>query len=210
MRIAESSPRDRLDSGMVFVLNKSAKSEIINYARNVSFGVTDFKTAANTLLRDMGGFSLNAMYNGYATAMHMVSEGLKNVAEAYNAGTAFLDRQSQSNELRFFSQSLRDRMSQGRDRLELLGITIDEQTDTISFDNSVFLGLSQIEAHAAIGANIQIFHSLSRTTTEILTAPLSSHMRFSGLSYHYNYQLGRMVEDGFGLIESGMIVDRVV
>ena len=44
----------------------------------------------------------------------------------------------------------------------------------------------------------------------MLSEPLIEHMHFRGLSYHYNYQLGRMETEGFNLIESGMLVDRFV
>jgi hypothetical protein len=36
------------------------------------------------------------------------------------------------------------------------------------------------------------------------------HMRFRGLSYHYNYHMGTMETDGYNLLEAGMLVDRLV
>ena len=209
-RIAETTPQEKLDRGMVIVLNKSLKEEIVNYARNVSLGVTNFKSTVRMALTDMSGFGLNAMYNGYESAVRLVEKDLANLAKAYNAGTAFLERQQQSSDLRSFSQTLRDRIYQGQDRMGLLGFTYEEEGAGLQFDPVVLHDMTQIEMHAAIGANIQVFHGLHQSTSEVLTAPLSSHMHFRGLNYHYNYQLGRMVEDGFGIIESGMIVNRVV
>lgn len=209
-RIAETSPQEKLGRGMIIVLNKSLKQEIVRYAQNVSNGVTQFKSSLRMTLADMGSFALNAMYNGYESAVNLVEQDLMNLANSYNVGTAFLDHQQQSSDLRDFSGLVKERMYQGRDRLSLLGITVGEEGESLEFDPSILRSLTQIELHAAIGANMQIFHSLHQTTTEMLTAPLSSHMHFRGLNYHYNYQLGRMVEDGFGIIESGMIVDRVV
>ena len=207
-RIAETTPKDKLDQGMMIVLNKSMKNEIIRYAQNVSGGVTNFKSAVRTLLKDMNNFTVNAMYEGYESATKMVEKDLIAVREAYNNGTAFLTEQKQSGELRAFSNLLRDRILQGQDRLDLLGVSIED--DKIHFDSEVFRSMSPIELHSAIGANMPVFHSLHKTTTDVLTAPLSSHMHFRGLNYHYNYQLGKMVEDGFGIIESGMLVDRIV
>lgn len=214
-RIAETTPQEKLEQGMVIVLNKSLKEEIVNYARNVSQGVTHFKSAIRLALADMGSFGLNAMYNGYDSAVRLVELDLIQLTEAYNKSTAFLESQQQSSELNHFSAALKDRVYQGRDRLGLLGFAFslydDEEWDGILvYDPEILRSLSQIEIHAAIGANMQVFHSLHQTTTEVLNAPLSSHMHFKGLNYHYNYQLGRMVEDGFGIIESGMIVDRVL
>jgi len=209
-RIARTSPQEKMDQGMRIVLNKSLKNEIVHYARNVSQGVTGFKSSVNTLLRDMGSFGLNSMYNGYESALQTVEEGLFAMADAYNEGNSFLKRQQQSADLRSFSDTLRERIYQGRDRLGLLGLNVQNEGESVMFDPSVVRSLSQIEMHAAIGANMQVFHSMHHSTSEVLTAPLSSHIGFKGLNYHYNYQLGRMVEDGFGIIESGMIVDRVV
>ena len=209
-RIAQTSHREKLDQGMMIVLNKSLKQDIVNYARNVSHGVTNFKSTVRTTLADMNSFTLNAMYNGYDSAVSMVEGDLSRLARAYNASTTFLQSQDQSANLRSFSDELQNRIYQGRERLGLLGFSLDEESNDLHFDPEVLRGLSHIELHAAIGANVQVFHGLHQTTTDVLTAPLSSHMSFRGLSYHYNYQLGRMVEDGFGIIESGMIVDRVV
>jgi len=209
-KIAEATPQARMDRGMVFVLNKSLKSEIVRYARSVSQGVTQFKTTVHSLSKDMGNFGLNAMYNGYDSALQLVEDGLYAVAEAYNTSTGFLERQQQSESLRSYSHALRDKMEQGRDLLGMLGVSFGVDDDSMVFDPSVLQELSQIELHVAIGSNLQVFHSLHQSATEVLVEPLSVHMGFKGLSYHYNYQLGRMVEDGFGIIESGMIIDRVV
>ena len=209
-RIARSSHQDKLDQGMRIVLNKSRKDEIVNYAKNVSQGVTNFKSTVHMALSNMSSFGLNAMYNGYDSALSLVEEDLTNLTTAYNISTAFLWEQNQSADLRSFSQTLRDRIYQERDRLGLLGLSLEEENEGLRFDPAALRGLTHIELHAAIGANMQVFHGLDQSTTDMLTAPMSSHMSFRGLSYHYNYQLGRMVEDGFGMIESGMIVDRVV
>jgi len=207
-RIAETTPKDKLDQGMMIVLNKAMKNEIVRYAQNVSGGVTNFKSSVRTLLKDMGNFTVNAMYDGYESATRMIEKDIVAVTEAYNKSTAFLAEQQQSGELRSFSNILRDRALQGQDRLGMLGVSIEE--NTMRFDSEVFRSMSHIELHGAIGANMPVFHSLHKSTTAVLTTPLSSHMHFKGLNYHYNYQLGKMVEDGFGIIESGMIVDRIV
>ena len=209
-RIANTSPKDKMDRGMVIVLNKSLKEEIVSYARNVSFGVTHFKSSVRTALTNMGSFGLNAMYEGYESAVEMMEEDLANIADTYNRGATFLRDQKESADLRSFSYQLRDKIFQGRDRLGLLGFNVEDESSTLHFDPSVLRSLSQIELHAAIGANMQVFRGLYQSTSEVLNTPLSSHIHFRGLSYHYNYQWGRMVEDGYGMIESGMIVDRVV
>ena len=209
-RIARTTPQEKLDRGMTIVLNKSLKQEIISYARNVSQGVTYFKSAVRMALADMGSFGLNAMYNGYESAIDSVEENLANLSAAYNSSTLFLEQQQQSRDLRSFSQILRERVYQGQDRLGLLGFSLGLESDSLQFDRTVLRSLSHIEMHAAIGANMQVLHGLHQSATAVLTSPLSSHMGFKGLNYHYNYKLGRMVEDGFGIIESGMIVDKVV
>ena len=209
-RIADITPQDKIDMGMIFVLNKSLKTEIVRHAQNVSGGVTNFKSSVQALLRNMGGFGLNAMYSGYDSALRLLEDDIIDVIDAYNIGTGFLMRQQQSDTLRNYSYGLREKIYQGRDRLSMLGIYMENEYETLLFDPAVLRDLSETEIHIAINLNMPVFHSMHNSAIEILVEPLVVHMGFKGLSYHYNYQIGRMVEDGFGIIESGMIIDRVV
>ena len=119
-RIAKTTPQEKLDQGMTIVLNKSLKNEIVNYAQNVSQGVTGFKSNVRRLITDMGSFGLNAMYNGYDSAVYSMGRNLQAVANSYNKSVDFFDRQQQSGELRSFSRELSDRINQGQDHTRLI------------------------------------------------------------------------------------------
>ncbi|MCL1988265.1 MAG: hypothetical protein FWG64_09890 [Firmicutes bacterium] len=209
-KIAEMTPRNRLDSGFMLVLNKSLNSEIVDYARNVSQGITGFKSSVRSTLISMNNLGMNAVYDGYEDARDNVEENLSTLVDRFNESTDFLDKQNQSQDLKSYSNDLRGRAIQGQDRLKLLGISVSDDGNAMLFNPDVVKSLSQLELHAAIGTNMQTFYSLHQTTSDVLVEPLSTHMPFKGLSYHFNYQLGRMVEDGFNVIEAGMIVDRLV
>jgi len=209
-KIAEMSPRNRLDSGLMIVLNKSLNAEIVDYARNVSKGITGFKSSVRNTLLNMNNLGINSVYDGYDNARDAVEDGLFNLVDYFNESTEFLDRQTQSQELQGYSNELRGKAMQGQNRLKLLGVSVSDAGDAMLFNPDVVRNLSQIELHAAISSTMQIFYSFYQTTSDVLVEPLSTHMPFKGLSYHYNYQLGRMVEDGFNVIEAGMIVDRLV
>ena len=90
-----------------------------------------------------------------------------------------------------------------------MGINLTEG-GRLSFNRDYVDSLSQDKINIAIGENIEIFTSLHRQTGSLLTEPLSGHMNFKALGYHYNYKMGAMETDGFGVIEVGMLIDKAV
>ena len=206
-RIAVQRSQNAMNPDMQYVLNKSLSSEIVHYAQNVSFGVTGFRTAVRRLLQDMGSYNRNALYEGQEATRDQLERQLAAVSELYNANTAFLRQQQHSPSLRTLSFELGDNVYYNRSELGRLGFVL-SQDQTVHFDAEAFRQLNHNEVRDAIGESRPVFNSLYQRTGEILSAPLSQHMQFRGLSYHYNYQVGRMVEDGFSIIESGMLIDR--
>jgi len=213
-RLTQKRPQQVIEQqGMSFVLNKSLKNEIVRYAQNVSQGVNGVQSAARSLLHSMDGFSRNAMQYGREQAVSLVEDGVNNLVEAYNKNVEFMRDQNHSPQLRNFSYDMTDNIHQNQKRLNRLGIsfTETEEGERMLFDRESFRNSTRGgNIYVAIGENIQMLDNLYRSANQVLTAPLSEHMQFKALNYHYNYQLGRMVEDGFGIIDSGLIVDKVV
>ncbi|MCL1997249.1 MAG: hypothetical protein FWG65_00600 [Turicibacter sp.] len=209
-RIAEMTPHDKLQNGMIIVFNKSLKKEIVEYVKNVAHSVTGLKSAVHAALTDMGSFGLNAMYDGYDSALDLIEDDMLDLVDIYNESSVFLREQDQSEDLRQFSLILKEGLQQGSDRLKSLGLTLDSDLNTLHYDKSKLRNMTTIEMHATIGANIQLFHSLHQNATEILSEPLSAHMRFDGLSYSFSYRIANLPLDGYDVIHAGMVVDRVL
>ena len=206
-RIAERTPQYMLDHGMTIVLNKALKDEIVKYAQNVSCSVTGLKYAVRSLINDIENFSINTMEFGFEAATQAVEERLTFLSDTYNENTTFMRQQQHSPQLRTFSYEIGDNVYHNQYRLEKLGFSFSEEG--VHFDPVAYRILGREELQSAFNDNIQVFISLYQSTDDILAAPLSDHMHFRSFSYHYNYKLGRMVEDGFGIIQSGMLLDLV-
>ena len=208
--IAKLTYQKKLEKGMIIVLNKSLKDEVVNYAKNVSCGVIGLKSSVRMTLGSICKFEPAVAYNTQKFTLSQIERNLDGLANAYNANVAFLEDQQHSEELRTFARGLRDRLFQDREKLELIGLSFEDGSGNLQFNRRVLSELSQLEIYSVMDVNTQIFHSLYKKTLELLVVPLSSHMHFKGLNYHYNYRIGHMVEEGFSAIESGMIVNKAV
>jgi hypothetical protein len=193
----------------VFVLNKSVKNEMVNYARSVSHGVVDLRAATHRTANDMQDFNRTAHLEGWDAAMGNLVDNLSDFADNYNRSAGFMQAQDHSAGLRAFSYEVADNVFYNRGRLEMLGLSLSEE-GFFAFDSGRVQAMNFEEVNIAIGENIEIFSGLQSFTQQLLHEPLVEHMRFAGLNYHYNYQRGQMETDGFGLLEMGLLVDRIV
>jgi len=197
------------NTGRVFVLNKALRNEIINYARAVSDGVTDLRDATKRTAIDMENFNGKVHREGWENALENMAENLEWFAHYYNRSADFLHTQQHSAGLRAYSSEVIENVHHNSNRLEMLGLTLTEE-GRLSFNREAVNAMSHEEMNVAIGENIETFEGLRSYTQQLMTEPLVEHMRFRGLSYHYNYRLGKMETDGYNLIEAGMLVDRLV
>ena len=205
-RIAEKTPQYVKDQGMTFILNKALKDEIVNYAQNVSHNVTGLNIAVRSLMRDMRNFEDTAEEYGHEAAIQQIEYRLDRLTEAFNQNANFMEYQQHSAQLRNFSYELSNNVYHNRERLGRVGFYFSEEEE-VRFNPDSLRLLHDDEIKTAFDESLQVFSVLYRNTGDILSAPLSEHMQFKGLSYHYNYRLGKIVEDGFGMIQSGMLLD---
>jgi hypothetical protein len=196
-------------SGPIYVLNKKMKNDMVNYARSVSHGVVDLRTATYRTANDMLDFNRTAHREGWDSAVNALVDDLSAFAHNYNRSAGFMQSQDHSDGLRAFSYEIADNVFYNRSRLEMLGLNLSEE-GRFAFDTGRVQAMSFEEVNVAIGENIEIFSGLQSFTQQLLTEPLVAHMRFQGLSYHYNYQRGTMETDGFGLLDMGLLVDKTV
>ena len=195
--------------GRIFVLNKTLRKEIVEYAQAVSHGVTDFREATKHTVTNMETFNRTVHREGFYYAMENLAYDLESFAEYFNKSSVFLQTQIHSDGLRAFSNEVAENIFHNRDRLSMLGISL-------SADGNMYFSKSQIESmthneiNVAIGENLAIFEGLRAFSGQLMTEPLLEHMRFTGLKYHYNYRLGTMEAEGYSLIEAGMLVDKKV
>lgn len=196
-------------AGRVFVLNKALRNEIVNYAQAVSHGVTDLREATKRTAIDMENFNSLVHREGHEAAMERMEDNLEQFAEYYNRSAGFMQVQTHSSGLRAYSGEVVENVLHNRSRLEMLGLTLSEEGQ-MTFDRPFVSAMNQQQMNVAIGENIETFEGLRSYTQQLMTEPLIEHMRFRGLSYHYNYRMGTMESEGYSLLEAGMLVDRLV
>jgi len=196
-------------TGRVFVLNKALRNDIINYANSVTYGVTDLRASTKRATQDMEYFNRTVYQDGFNEALEGLTNNLADFAEDFNRSTEFMQGQEHSIGLRAFSSEVADNIYYNRGRLEMLGMFL-SGNGRLEFSRDQVRNMTYEEVSAAIGENLEIFEGLRSYTQQLMTEPLVEHMRFRGLTYHYNYQMGRMETEGFNLIESGMLVNRLV
>jgi hypothetical protein len=195
-------------SGRVFVLNKALRNEIVNYAKAVSEGVTDLRDATKRTAHDMERFNGMVHRDGWENALENMADNLEGFAHYYNRSAEFMHSQQHSAGLRAYSSEVIGNVHHNSGRLEMLGLTLSE--GRLTFNRDAVSAMAHDEINVAIGENIETFEGLRSYTHQLMTEPLVEHMRFRGLSYHYNYRMGTMETDGYNLIEAGMLVDRLV
>jgi hypothetical protein len=208
-RIADRKVSPPVSTGKDFVLNKAVKTEIVNYARDVSNGINNLRSTARKTFSDMERFNHSVHLEGWDYALSTLKRDFSKFANQYNDSTDFLQDQKHSASLRTFSNEITDHLNYNRDRLTTLGFSFTEES-RLHYDRSVVEGMSHRQINAVIGETMSIFNNLQRHADYALKEPLVDHMNFRGLGYHYNYKLGAMQADGFSLLEVGLLIDEVV
>jgi hypothetical protein len=191
------------------VLNKSIHGDVVNYARAVSHGVTELRTATKYTANSMANFNRAVYHEGWQPALENLLSGLERFASDYNSSAGFMQQQRHSTGLRAFSGEVSESVYAGRDRLAAMGLILSDEGQ-MAFDRVRLEGMNHAQVNDAIGQVRPVFEGLRAHTSQLMTEPLIEHMRFSGLSYHYNYRLGTMETEGYSLLEAGMLVDRLV
>jgi hypothetical protein len=192
-----------------FVLNNSLKRDIIKYASNLSGTVNDLRESSKDVVQDIHSFKRMTAEKGLDYAKSSLSEDLEGFVKAYNQNRTLTDKDSTSKALKFFVDDLAYDVSISTTSLAKYGVTVSEN-DTMSFDAEFFDKLKNRNLAEANKENHALFKNIYDSTGEFLTMPLSEHLKFKNLGYYYNYKMGTLEKDSFKLIQSGMIVDKVV
>ena len=192
-----------------FVLNNSHKRDIIRYATGLSGTVNSLRDSSKNVLYDIFKFKREVAENGYEHAKSELLDDLRYFTDSYNRNLRFTHKDAESRQQQIFVDDLAYDVKISTTALSKYGITV-AQDDSMSFDGDFFEKLSGREMSMANRQNHALFKHVYDAAGEFLTMPLSTHLNFKNLGYFYNYKLGTMEKDSFKLIQSGMIVDKIV
>ena len=205
-KIAEAPQQNKF-----LTLNKSHKSEIVHHARGVTQSIVGFGSGLRRLMRNMDDFLRyeGASSEAEANAKQWMAGRLSHFAENYTANARFMAQQTHSETLSVFAQDLGDSIQQNLVPMGRLGFRLN-RSGALRFNTEAYANIQPNALRQTVAGCRQSLRELYTLSQSMLTGPLLEHMQFKALSYHYNYQLGRVVEDGFGIIESGILLDRIL
>lgn len=196
-----------------FQLNKALKTDVVQYAKDMTKYIVGLKDSAKNTVRDMEELQENIYEKGFDTAKEWLEEDMQEFTEGINQALDFSDQQQHSQAIKEFSSEISYILSDNAKELSEMGIQQDEN-GRLSFQKEKFDELSQSDAQGSLSGavrnSIDAFRNIYAQTTDILTVPMSEHMHFKSLNYYYNYRLGSLYNDTFRIIEEGMIVDAVI
>ena len=193
-----SEEQKNIENDFSFFLNKTFKSEIINYAETISL-----KNSVKNIINKTANFQFNSN-----SKKEILSKELSDFKEKFNSYQEFSKKNYRHSPLLSeFSDSLNFRVENHERTLEKFGITFDEETSFLNFDKEFFDKLPL----KSISENLLDLYAFSNEvyndTCEIMTIPMENHMNFKNLDYYYNYIFANEKHNTVKIIESGMLVD---
>lgn len=198
-----------------FFLNKTYKTEIVNYAESISFDLNSIKNAAKNIINNsLSIFNFDALKENFKSELN---EFEKN----YNSYLDFADKNKNNSPLLSnFADNLQYRVETNLDSLSNFGISFDDElleTDgnnlsfsRLNFDENFFDSLSQEYILKNVGELKNFCKTIYDDTCEIMTVPMEEHMNFKNLNYYYNYIFANENHNTVQIIETGMLVDIVL
>jgi len=197
------------DEGETYVLNKSLKKEVVGYATELSRAVNGLKDSSKYIIRDVRAFNKNEKEAGFMQTVAWMSDNISNFVESYNRTISFANKNKDSRVLTEFADDLSYDLSVSLTALSRYHMTEDDGA-LLAFDESALKNDSKKNVRIANKQNLPFFEHVYDSSGKLLTAPLSEHMNFKNLKYYYNYKTGKISQDTFAIIGSGMIVNEGV
>jgi len=186
------------------LLNKAMKNKVISYANGLSRSIVGLKDAAKLFVFD--GKYINKSIENYnhEAGLLWLAEDIDNFILAFNSLQKLSISTNHSLDFISFSHNMIDFVNNNKNILDNIGIMFCEHTMSLVFQKKATIDMQELN-HA-----INFFKEAYDKTNNFLNLPLSHHMQFKGLSYYYNYKIGNIEENTFGIIDSGLIVDVAV
>jgi len=197
------------DGDETYVLNKSLKKEVVGYATELSRAVNGLKDSSKYIVRDVRAFNKNEKEEGLVKAVGWLLDDISHFVESYNRTISFANKNKDSRILTEFADDLSYDLSISLTALSRYHLT--ENGDALLlFDGDALKNTPRKAIRTANRQNLPFFEHIYDSSGQFLTVPLSEHMNFKNLKYYYNYKTGKISQDTFTVIGSGMIVNEVV
>lgn len=193
------------------LLNKAYKNQVVRYANDLSRSVVGLKDAAKMFVFDGAYANKNYDLTGLEPNWPWLAEDINNFVSSYNSIQSLAQTTNHSPDFLRFSYNIMGYMQGSQHILHSIGVGFAsnrgyKESYELEFYNRQVpdIGTAQIDNA------MEFFSRAYGFVRDFLSQPLSHHMEFKGLNYYYNYKIGEMEENTFGIIDSGLIVDIAV
>lgn len=183
-----------------YFLNYSDKNEVKSVVSGISENVNGIKDTARYLQNVKKG--RNAKRDGGQSAY---GDGLEDFASDFNSLVSFAEGKNVSDEIKGFSNKVSHLVGDNGELLREFGVSVDG--DTVEFDRSVYNSLSRDEYEEKSAELNKAFAQVYSDAVDVLSKPMSSHLKFKNLDYYYNYGFSAKDGEPFRFLDTGLIVD---
>ncbi len=190
-----------------FSHNKRVRNDVISYANDVYENVTTFKNSVRDLLSDAD--NMTDEYKQGEADHDLMERDIKRFIERFNAVRDYIVEHGRSPSLSSFSEGLTERIEQDYHILKKVGI-IAEENGVLTFHPELAIDLSNGFLSHFVNNETEAFRDMYNQSIDLLRLPMVNHLNFNDYAYNYSYRFGKLVTDGYALIESGMILDSAV
>ena len=201
---AESAPVVNLQK------NNAVKRDVIKYAQDIYKNVTEMKDSAKYLNNNAESYYLNVLDESFDTARNWALEDIAFFTESYNDAVDFGLGQTHSADLNRYAADMVNISLENRKDLEPSGISLSKDGTKMSFDPETLKSKDYLDFGTSLADLKHVSSKIYNRTKDVLDKPLTEHMSFKQLSYYYNYRISKKQSNGFSLIESGLILDKII
>ncbi|MDR2903139.1 MAG: hypothetical protein LBU77_01330 [Clostridiales bacterium] len=199
-----------IDGNHTYTLNTARKSEVIDYMRGLSSGITDLKESAKHLTDSIARYQNTRRRRGgdAASEKEWLGNSLKAFASSYNTTYAFAAEHPYNAELPQFAEKIKQSLlTQSGGKAAFLSLDGDE---ALVFDEERFEKLGLDEMQKELAWIYPAVGKVQEQTVAFLAEPLATHMAFKELDFYYNYQYAGPGDNAFKLVDRGLLLDLVI
>ncbi|MCL2168622.1 MAG: hypothetical protein FWB74_01190 [Defluviitaleaceae bacterium] len=186
-------------------LNRAYSANVMNYIRLLGQNVVTMKDASRLFVSGSNSLEATGGVN-FEGHLRWIDEDLRNFTNSYN-NLDYLARRAEltrGSGIADFAHSIRT-ITQGHEPyLSHLGII------TADDGGVMYHGIGTAATQEITRSAADAFRATYEASREFLANPMSAHLEFKNLNYYYSYTIGNTPQSAYLLVESGILVNRLI
>lgn len=192
--------------GYNVLLNKSLKNEVIKYVNLMSESIVNIKESINLIINHITDFYSNQNKYTKEQITNWLQAELNIFVEEVNISLDLFKEQPHSKKLKEFANNFESTLEENLEYLNNIGI-LKEESSNFKFNENTISKIDFDSDLDNLKTFLPIFQELYNDTVNLLKLPFNEHMQFKYLNYYYNYQMGKIKQNTFNIVQQGLIID---